>query len=158
MQTEIPPRRVRRRNVLLLLLSYPVVSALSYVTLRDTGWFAIAHLTSTVLILWLLGVARVGRVGRAIADDVDAKLDERQLALRNAAYLDAYRLVSAIVLLGVIWIAVGTDKGFWWIPSSYDEWNIVFWGLFLYTTSLPSALLAWREPDRLEEGEFARAV
>ncbi len=37
----------------------------------------------------LFGILRVGRVGRAIADDLDTRLDERQLAERNSAYLDS---------------------------------------------------------------------
>ena len=52
---------------------------------------------------------------------------------------------------------LGIDKGFWWVPSSYNEWNVIFWGLFIYLTTLPSMFLAWREPDREEEAELAHA-
>jgi hypothetical protein len=65
--------------------------------------------------------------------------------------------VCAVVILGVIWIAIGTDKGYWWIPTTYNEWNAILWGLFIYTTTLPSAFLAWREPDRLDEQELVDA-
>lgn len=153
----IPPRHVRRRNIVLLAVSYPLASLILWTTLRESSFFALAHLTSTVLILWFLAIERVGRVGKAIGDDIDGRLDERQLAVRNAAYLDAYRIASGIVLLGVIWIALGLDLGLWWVPSTYDEWNIIFWGLFIYLMTLPSAFLAWREPDRSDEMEFQRA-
>lgn len=157
MTSQIPRQTVRRRNVLLLLTSYPIVSALLWATLRDSAFFALAHLVTTVVILWVLGIERVGRVGKAIGDDIDARLDERQLALRNAAYLDAYRIVSAVVLLGVLWIALGIDLGLWWVPSTFHEWNLIFWGLFIYTTTLPSAFLAWREPDRTDDLELQNA-
>ena len=115
--------------------------------------------------LTLFGIVRGGRAGKAIADDlearldarVDARLDARQIARRNSADLDSYRIVPAIVILGVIWIAIGTDLGYWWIPTTWHEWNAIVWGLFIYLTSLPRAILAWREPDRPDELEFADA-
>ena len=61
------------------------------------------------------------------------------------------------MLLGVIWIALGIDLGIWWVPSTDDEWNLIFWGLFIYLTTLPSAFLAWREPDRLDDLELQNA-
>lgn len=157
MTRPIPALSVRRRNVILLALSYPIVSALLWATMREHTFFALAHLAATVLILWVLGIERVGRVGKAIGDDIDSRLDERQLALRNAAYLDAYRIASGIVLLGVIWIALGLDLGIWWVPSTYDEWNLIFWGLAIYLMTLPSAFLVWREPDRTDDLELQDA-
>jgi hypothetical protein len=157
MTRQIPARSVRRRNVILLAVSYPIVSALLWATLRDNPFFALTHLVATVLILWTLAIERVGRVGKAIGDDIDSRLDERQLALRNAAYLDAYRISSGIVLVGVIWIALGLDLGIWWVPSTYDEWNLIFWGLFIYLMTLPSAFLVWREPDRPDDLELQDA-
>ncbi len=157
MNLQIPAQTVRRRNVILLALSYPLICVLLWTTMREHTFFALAHLIATVLILWLVAIERVGRVGRAIGDDIDSRLDERQLALRNAAYLDAYRIASAIVLLGVIWIALGLDLGIWWVPSTYNEWNLIFWGLFIYLTTLPSAFLVWREPDRTDDLELQDA-
>lgn len=157
MQLQIPNQSVRRRNVVLLALSYPLICVLLWTTMRENTFFALTHLVATVLILWLVAIERVGRVGKAIGDDIDSRLDERQLALRNAAYLDAYRIASGIVLLGVIWIALGLDLGIWWVPSTYNEWNLIFWGLFIYLTTLPSAFLVWREPDRTDDLELQDA-
>ncbi|WKW11560.1 hypothetical protein Strain138_000815 [Pseudogemmatithrix spongiicola] len=153
----IPPLHVRRRNILIFATSYPLLSVLLWITMRDSNFFALTHLAMTILILWQFAIERVGRVGKAIGDDIDSRLDERQLALRNAAYLDAYRIASGIVLLGVIWIALGIDLKLWWVPSTYDEWNIIFSGLFIYLLTLPSAILAWREPDRHDDPELLRA-
>lgn len=157
MTVNIPAQRVRRRNVVALVLSYPIICALLWATFRENAFFALAHLVATALILWQLAIERVGRVGKVIGDDIDSRLDERQLALRNAAYLDAYRVAAGIILLGVIWIALGLDLGIWWVPSTYDEWNLIFWGLFIYLTTLPSAFLVWREPDRVDDLELQDA-
>jgi len=112
-----------------------------------------AHLTFTAALAAALAIPRVVRVGRAIADDVDTQLDERQVALRNAASLDAFRVVATSLLLGIIWVALGVDKSLWWVPKTYNEWNTVFWGAIVMTLTLPSAFLAWREPDRVDDRE-----
>jgi hypothetical protein len=88
---------------------------------------------------------------------VDERLDVRSFALPNSADLDAYRSLCAVVILGVLGTAIGTDEGDWWIPSTDNEWNAILWGLFIYMTTLPSALLAWRESDCLEYTEFVDA-
>jgi len=120
---------------------------------RTTSRFAMAHLTFTAALAAALAIPRVVRVGRAIADDVDTQLDERQVALRNAASLDAFRVVATSLLLGIIWVALGVDKSLWWVPKTYNEWNMVFWGAIVMTLALPSAFLAWREPDRVDDRE-----
>jgi len=155
--THIPAQHVRRRDVLMLFALYPLGTILLFQLVSDSAWYGLAHIVLTISILTVFGIFRVGRVGKAIADDLDSRLDERQIALRNSAYLDSYRIVSGIVILGVIWIAIGTDLGYWWIPTTWHEWNAIVWGLFIYLTSLPSAILAWREPDRHDELEFADA-
>ena len=153
MTTDLPSQAARRRDVILLFSSYPLGTWALHQALGESTWLVAAHLTLTVAVFAALAVGRVLRAGRRIADDADTRLDERQLALRNAAYLDAYRVVSASAVLGTIWIAIGVDKGLWWIPRTYNEWNYVFWGLFILTTSLPAALLSWREPDRAHEAD-----
>jgi hypothetical protein len=155
--TRIPAQRVRRRDVILLFALYPLGTFALMYTMGASPWYGLAHIVLTASIMTSFGISRVARVGRAIADDLDTRLDERQLALRNSAYLQSYRFVAALVLLGVIWIALGTDLGYWWIPTTWHEWNAIFWGLFIYLTLLPSAILAWREPDRHDELEFADA-
>ncbi len=151
---ELPSRAVRRRDIVLLFASYPLGTLALHQALGDSRWYSISHIGLSVLILTFLAILRVSRAGRRIADDIDTRLDERQIALRNAAYLDAYRIVCGVALLGVIWIALGIDQRLWWVPSTYHEWNDIFWGLFILTTSLPSAFLSWREPDRADDTEL----
>ena len=76
------------------------------------------------------------------------KLDEYEAKLRSRAVGAAYSCMAAIVLLVIIYCAVAADKGAW-LPSTYDEFNGLFWGAFLYASILPSAFLAWQ----IDEGD-----
>ena len=71
------------------------------------------------------------------------RLDEYERNLRAGALETSYQLLSALSLLAVIYLAIGSDAG-WWIPSGYEQWNGVFWGLFLWVSVLPTAVLAFR--------------
>ena len=80
-------------------------------------------------------------------------LDEYEARLRAQAMAAAYNLLTGLVMLGIIYLALARDFG-WWFPDSYDEWNATFWGLFLYATLLPIAVLAFRlKADDLEPAE-----
>jgi hypothetical protein len=87
--TRIPAQQIRRRDVMLLFALYPLGTIILMRTIGDSAWYGLAHIVLTIGIMTLFGILRVGRVGRAIADDLDTRLDERQLAVRNSAYLDS---------------------------------------------------------------------
>lgn len=73
-------------------------------------------------------------------------LDEYELKLRSEAMNQAYNLFSALVLSAVIYLAVATDFGMW-VPRSYDNFSALFWGIFIYATVLPVAILSWLVDD-----------
>ncbi|MDX2005776.1 MAG: hypothetical protein SFU83_10910 [Meiothermus sp.] len=80
-----------------------------------------------------------------ISDGPDAELDERQLQVRNLAYLNAYRILAALVVLllagaSVFWVYVRQ------LPDSIALTSF-FWLIILTAVALPNALLAWLEPD-----------
>lgn len=81
-------------------------------------------------------------VQRIVGEQPD-RLDEYELTLRSKAMSAAYICLSALLLIGIIYFAIGKDKGLW-VPDSFDEYNGLFWGGFLYTSLLPSAFLAWQ--------------
>lgn len=80
-------------------------------------------------------------VQRIVAEETKV-LDEYELRLRGRALGASYAAFAALVLLLVLYAAIASDKGLWF-PDSYDEYNGVFWGLFLYASVLPTALLSW---------------
>lgn len=80
-------------------------------------------------------------VQRIVAEETK-RLDEYELRLRGRALSASYSAFAALSLLLVVYAAIASDKGLWF-PDSYDEYNGVFWGLFLYACVLPTALLSW---------------
>lgn len=78
------------------------------------------------------------------------ELDEYERKLRAGAMETAFQLFAALVLVGIIYMALASSKG-WWLPQTYDQWNGLFWGAFLYASLLPTAVLTFRLRDEEEE-------
>jgi hypothetical protein len=127
------------------LIAYPC-GALLLALGTDTVTTALAGygliLLSLIAYAPLIGTSLQRIVGE------DAKLlDEYELRLRGRALSASYTVLSAMVLLLVIYAAIASDKGYW-VPDSYDAFNGLFWGIFLYASVLPTAVLSWMvEPN-----------
>lgn len=100
-----------------------------------------------------LGLASIVALGMLMAprllgtsDGADAELDERQLQIRNAGYLQAYRVLAAVVLLVALYLLMAGDSD-WWFPTTENERTALFWGTWGLVLTLPGAILAWTEPD-----------
>lgn len=85
----------------------------------------------------------VGSPLQRIVGDTPDRLDEYELKLRNRAVGAGYTCLSVLVLLAIIYAAFASDRGAW-VPSSYEEYNGLFWGAFLYASLLPSLFLVWQ--------------
>jgi hypothetical protein len=81
------------------------------------------------------------RLQRIVAEG-SKQLDEMEMLLRHKALSWSYGVLSAALLLFIIYMAIASDAG-GWVPDAYEEWNGLFWGAFLYVTLLPTARLAW---------------
>jgi predicted small integral membrane protein len=90
------------------------------------------------------------RAQRIVGEEL-AKLDEWELQQRHRAIASAYATMGGIISVMLFYAAVASDFG-WWMPRSYDAFNAIFWGFFLYVTLLPTVFLAWRldETDAVE--------
>ena len=77
--------------------------------------------------------------------------DERQAKVRDNAMARSYLIVSLILMGVVLWMEMGTDSPKFWRPANFSEWQPVFWGVMLLTSTLPQAMIAWKEPDDLED-------
>lgn len=88
-----------------------------------------------------------------LANAPDQDLDERQVKARDNAYRIAYALFSSLAGLGVLYWYLATDavKLRLWLPTTTNELNAVFWGVWLLMVSLPTAVLAWIEPDPVQD-------
>lgn len=79
-------------------------------------------------------------------------LDEYQLVLRLKALGTSYSILAVLLLIAIFYAAVAADRGSW-VPSTYGEYNAIFWGALLYAVLLPSAVLAWQLGRDDEPGE-----
>jgi hypothetical protein len=83
---------------------------------------------------------------RVVGEDAKV-LDEYQLRLRSRALSASYMTFTALALLLVVYAAIASDNGLW-VPATYEAFNGLFWGVFLYASVLPTALLSWMvEPN-----------
>lgn len=107
-----------------------------------------------------LGLAAVMAMGMLLmpallgtSDGADGELDERQLARRNAGYLNAYRLLAGTVTLAAIYayIAADAERLRLWLPRTDNELNATFWGFWLLALTLPAAVIAWTEPEEPQD-------
>ncbi|CAA9567685.1 MAG: hypothetical protein AVDCRST_MAG86-1334 [uncultured Truepera sp.] len=66
--------------------------------------------------------------------------------MRERAHYLAYNVWAIGFSLGLFYWYFAGEFG-WWLPSSYNERTALFWTLLLSLASLPSAIIAWLEPD-----------
>jgi hypothetical protein len=147
-------RRQRRLHVLGLYGGYLAV-ALSWALASHLGQPLLFVLVIAFGLVFLNSLVKLGLGHKPwnITGKPDAELDERQVQLRNRVYYLAYGLLSSILGVGLIYWYIATDaqRLALWLPSSPVEVGAVFWGLLLLLSSLPTAVLAWLEPDFLPE-------
>lgn len=129
-----------RALTLAALAAYPIGA----LTLAWTDGPAGAIVGFGLIVAALACVAAISSTSiQRIVGELPQQLDEYELKLRARAMSAAYTGLSTLILLAVIYLAVGSDFGLW-VPDSYEEFNGLFWGAFLYATILPSAFLAWQ--------------
>jgi hypothetical protein len=84
----------------------------------------------------------IGTSLQRIVGEETKLLDEYELRLRGRALSASYTALSVLILLLVVYAAVASGKELW-VPTSFDAFNGLFWGVFLYASVLPTALLSW---------------
>jgi MFS family permease len=150
---QIGSRRRRRGSVVALYGSY-VLACASVATAN----FATRPAQVIGLVLLIAGVAAaaygvftlLGRTFVNAPNIRDAALDERQRARRNEALVRAYPVIGMFTALSLLYVMAGDA---WPVVRNYTVIEALFWGAFLLAISLPSAIIAWTEPDPLVEAE-----
>ena len=84
----------------------------------------------------------IGTSLQRIVGEETKLLDEYKLRLCGPALSASYVVLSVLALLLVVYAATAGDKGLW-VPSTYDAFNRLFWGVFLCASVLPTAVLSW---------------
>jgi hypothetical protein len=117
------------------------------------AWVVTATPLREVLTL-LLGLLCVTCMGMllmpnvlGVSDGMETLLDERQRAFRHRAYVRAYALLSGLVVATALYTFIAVDSGRLWLPQGGLSLQAVFWGVLLLVLTLPTALIAWTEPE-----------
>ena len=145
---EYLPRSRRRTLVAIALAGYPVavavLAALKHTSLNR--WLILALFL--LLLLPTLATLLVGyRYARGRIDGRRARLDERDLALRQQAYALSHHVLTAILIAATaiteIYLTSGNTLQF----DANSFWLVAMW-VIVYLPALPSLMLAWIETDQ----------
>jgi hypothetical protein len=138
----------RRVVVAVALLSYPVFVA-TWLGLPAVGVVGVPWAVAVLAALALVVVTNLSvyRFRRSMAQAPETDLDERQVAVRDRAYLEAYRIFSALVMGTLLFVAIVPDAIDRPLQVTYDTVQPFLLGVILYGIILPSAVVAWGEPD-----------
>jgi hypothetical protein len=146
-QVECMPRSRRRLFVTIALAGYPVAAAV-LAGLKHTSvnrWLILAFFI--VVLLPTLATLLVGyRYARGRIDG-RARLDERDLALRQQAYALSHRVLAAILVVATAAIEIYLTSGNTLRLDANTFWPATTW-VILYIPALPSLMLAWIETDQ----------
>jgi hypothetical protein len=147
-KVEYMPRSRRCLLVAVALTGYPVAVA-ALAALKHTGlnrWFILALFLA--LVLPTVAALAVGyRYARGRIDGRCARLDERDLALRQQAYALSHRVLTAILIAATAVIEVYLTSGNTLRLDANTFLPAAMW-VILYLPALPSLMLSWIETDQ----------
>jgi formate hydrogenlyase subunit 3/multisubunit Na+/H+ antiporter MnhD subunit len=143
------PQRVRRPLAILSIAGYPIAVLVWMVIGPALGLHqAIAAVVGlTLLAATLFAAYRLYRFRSKMAQAPDDQLDERQRQIRDRAYVDSYRWFVLMTLVVLIAAGILPDLLDRPIELTYEVVNWFVMGAILISIALPSAVVAWREPD-----------
>jgi hypothetical protein len=145
---EYLPRSRRRLLVAVALAGYPVAVAV-LVALKHTAlnrWLILALFL--LVLLPTVATLLVGyRYARGRIDGHRARLDERDLALRQQAYALSHRVLAAILVVVTAATEIYLTGGNTLRLDANTFWSVAMW-VILYIPALPSLMLAWIETDQ----------
>jgi hypothetical protein len=145
---EYLPRSRRRSLVAIALVGYPVavaaLAALKHISLNR--WLILTLFL--LLLLPTLATLVVGyRYARGRIDGRRARLDERDLALRQQAYALSHRVLAVILIAATAITEVYLTSGNTLRLYANTFWPVAMW-VIVYLPALPSLMLAWIETDQ----------
>ena len=145
---EYLPRSRRRTLVAIALAGYPVavavLAALKHTSLNP--WLILA-LYLLLLLPTLATLAVSIRYARGRIDGRCARLDERDLALRQQAYALSHRVLTVILIAATAITEIYLTSGNTLQLDANTFWPATMW-VIVYIPALPSLMLAWIEIDQ----------
>ena len=145
---EYLPRSRRRTLVAVALAGYPVavavLAALKHTSLNR--WLILA-LFLLLLLPTLVTLAVGYRYARGRIDGRRARLDERDLALRQQAYALSHRVLAAILIAATAITEIYLTNGNTLRLDANSFWLAAMW-VIVYLPALPSLMLTWIETEQ----------
>jgi hypothetical protein len=133
------------------LLAYPAGALLLALGPKSLGTSLVGY--GLILLALIAYAPLIGSSIQRIVGEETKQLDEYELRLRGRALSASYAAFTGLALLLVIYAAIASDNGLWF-PTSFDQFNGVFWGIFLYASVLPTTILSWMvEPTFTQEAQ-----
>lgn len=141
----------RQRRVLVLAEYAGLLSYLAASILAGSAWWLVLTLVGVVATV-LIHSQLLVRFTQKIADKEDSELDERQTAVRDNAHRTAYQILGSAIIVGLVLLHMLTTG-----PLGFRPWTpqlsirsivlpVTTTIVWMYV-SLPTAVIAWREPD-----------
>lgn len=142
-------RRIRRPLAVIAVIGYPVAVVFWAVAYGVFGVPpAVAGVVGLVVILLtVFAIRRVYQFRSRLAQAPDDQLDERQLQIRDRAYVESYRIFAAITIVALVLVGIVPDLLDHPLTFDYTVANFFVMGAVILLIALPSAVVAWREPD-----------
>jgi len=155
---EYLPRSRRRTLVAIALVGYPVAVAvlagLKHASLNR--WFVLAVFLllllptlATLTVSYRYARVRMGSrpCARGRMGDRRARLDERDLSLRQQAYALSHQVLAAILIAATAITEIYLTSGNTLRLDATNFWPAAMW-VIVYLPALPSLMLAWIETDQ----------
>jgi hypothetical protein len=79
----------------------------------------------------------------------ESSLDEREVAVRNRAYVRTHHVMVACLFVAFFWVEAANKLG-WWLPSVSDAANLLT-AFGISSMALPAAILAWTAEEIEDE-------
>jgi MFS family permease len=153
---DLRPRAARRRLVVITYIAYILlITAMMLSQAVYSPFITRASLTifgGVVAIGWW----KLNQFAQSyVVSSAHRIVDERERSVRDRAFSRAYQVVCSAVALGLIYgmIATSADAHLW-IPRTMDDFHSLLWVFLILSVTLPHALIAWWEPDLLDEHDL----
>ncbi|WP_448582007.1 hypothetical protein [Thermaurantiacus sp.] len=78
-----------------------------------------------------------------LSQKAERELDEREVAVRNRAYVLTHQIMVAALLGAFLWVTLATKLG-WWLPGASGTADLIT-AFAMGSMALPAAILAWRD-------------
>ena len=150
------PNRLRQQGPRrTLVLAYTAVLVGLAVSGLVPGEKLVSYLTFFLLALAIGGYLQLRKSVRHVSDAPDDLIDERQIAVRNAAYVGAYRWLGFVcTLVAVVQLSTssgGALEAALNLAQRDKFMNGLYLALMMTMASLPAMVLGWQLPSELQD-------